>query len=184
MGTTRFSNYTEPKQETYSITVGERTAVEGRTFQFQHDKVYSSSEETYHLFQLAESADVTVALVERMFKSLNDEAELEIIWGGTFTAGTELTVFNQNNKYSGNNSFKPSLISAPTGTTVQRETDFLTSTGPGSTSSGDLSADLGFRLYVPGTHFIIRVKNLANSDNRIKFSYTWIEVPSSVIKIG
>lgn len=43
----------------------------------------------------------------------------------------------------------------------------------------NVSPDLGFRLYKPGSSFVAKITNDLNASNKIKLSYTWDEAPLS-----
>jgi hypothetical protein len=72
-----------------------------------------------------------------------------------------------------------SVIAPPTDEGVTREVDFLTKSGTGNNTSGDISAETGSRIYSPDSFFIAKVTNLDNGSNRIKLAYNWVEFPIS-----
>lgn len=167
-----------------ATTISEIFTVSGRRFSNTFDIQYSGGETRYFLYSLPIEAQVTVGLQNRIFKSKDGEAEIEILWDSTgFTEGTITPVFCEYNKYTGNNLFRTSEITAPSVEGILRESDFLTATGKGSNTSGAVASKLGFRLYEPGTFFIAKVTNLENSTNRIHLSYSWIELSDKQVAL-
>lgn len=165
-----------------SVTVSEQFTVAGVRFNQSFDIDFANGETRYFLYELPAGSDVTVALQNRIFKSRDGAAEIEILWDSTgFTAGTPNTIFNEYNKYDKNEKLQVSEITAPTVEGLIRETDFLTSTGKGNNKSGDVSSELGFRLYKPGTHFIAKVTNMETKTNRILLGYSWVEISDGVV---
>lgn len=179
--------------QTFANLVGKYVAVanvdstevlttEGRRFNQHFDEVFSGNETKYFLYEVPSDATVTVGFQNRIFKSRDGAAELDVYWESTgFTPGTPEDVFNEYNKYSDNNQLLMSEISEPTTLGIHRESDFVTASGVGSNTSGDVSAALGFRLYEPGTFAVVKVTNLDSSANRIILSYSWVEIVEGLL---
>ena len=161
-----------------SLTQAELSTAEGIRFYTEYDKVFSTGETVYLLYQMpAIESGFVVALQERRFKSLSGEAEVEILWDSTgVTPGTPLPSFNENRNSVNTSNMITSVIATPTTDGTVRETDFLTGSGAGSNSSGDISPDSGSRIYSPSSFFIAKVTNNHNADNRIHLSYTHAEI--------
>jgi len=169
-----------------SLDLIEASTVEGFRFGHTFNISLAASGEAdtkYFLYLNPPGSNITMTLQERRFKSLNGEAEMEILWNvESYVAGTLEETFNQRNT-KGPGVVEISEIAPPvlgTGFKV-RETDFLTGAGQGSNSSGDLSSGTGFRMYGPGTYFIFKVVNLHNQANRILIGYDWVEIPDTVV---
>ena len=62
---------------------------------------------------------------------------------------------------------------------IEREADFVATSGQGKNESGDISPDLGFRIYAPGTGFLAKVVS-EGVNNRVILGYNWIEAPISL----
>lgn len=182
--TTTVSNVVGALIRTVTLTLAEMLTLRGLRFNQSFDILFANGETKYFLYQLPANATVTVGLQNRIFKSRDGAAEIEILWNSTgFTPGTTNKVFNEYNKYDGNEQFQVSEITPPTVEGLIRETDFLTSSGAGNNTSGDVSTELGFRLYEPGTFFIAKVTNLEAKVNRILLGYSWIESPEDTVSL-
>lgn len=169
---------------TISLSFAESSTFVGERFNQEFDVTLSGGEVRYFLYELPSGSDITVGLQNRIFKSHDGSVDLEILWGSTgFTSGTPEQVFNEYNKYADNNQFIVSEITAPTVEGVVRETDFLIGTGQGANSSGDVSSELGFRLYKPDTFFIAKVTNTEVSNNRVILGYSWVEIPRESLSL-
>ena len=177
------NNMIGDRLRTSTTSLVEAATVEGFRFGHTFDVILSGGETKYFLYINPIGSDTTMALQERRFKSLDGGAEMEILWDvESYTAGPLEETFNQRNA-SGAGVVEISEIAPPTlgaGFKV-RESDFLTGSGTGSHSSGDISSGTGFRLYEPGSYFIFKVTNLENnSANRVLVAYDWVELPGTV----
>lgn len=171
-----FNNLKDHFVKTLSLSSSEFFASEGLRFNQNFDSIFGPNETKYYLYYLPPEATVTVGLQNRFFKSRDGGCSLEILWDSTgYSVSSVSEVFNENNKYEGGNQFKVSEVTEPTVAGRIRETDFLSSSGTGNNSSGDVSSELGYRLYVPGTYFIAKITNKENHDNRVILGYSWIE---------
>jgi len=169
---------------TSSMSQGEYFSAIGKRFVIDYDEVYAGNETKYILYQMPPaSSGYLVKLQERRFKSRDAAAEIEILWDSTgFTPGTPLPSFNENRNFESDTGLMiVSVIAPPTTEGTVREPDFVTQSGTGNNTSGDISAQTGSRIYSPDSFFIAKVTNLDNGSNRIKLAYNWAELPISAI---
>ena len=166
-----------------TIALSEAEYLTGIGFRFngEYDKEFSGNETVYLLYEVT-GTDWAVALQSRSFKSRDGSAEIDVLWNSTgYTAGTPEPSLNQNGLHSSRSSaLSFSVISPPAVEGIMRETDFLSSSGAGNNSSGDLSTGSGSRIYTPGQSFILKVTNLENSVNRIHINYDWADLHMSI----
>jgi len=154
---------------------------EGNRFYAQFDEVFTTGETKYFLYQMPGNGHA-IALIKRLWQSLNGSAEISILWDSTgVVPGTPIYILNENRNSNIVSGVEISEIAAPTTDGLVIETDFLTGTGQGSNSSGDISPESGFRLYSPSSFFIAKVTNLENSDNRIKLGYNFARIPLTAL---
>lgn len=160
------------------FTESELVTIQGNRFYVEFDVVFTTLETKYIKYQMPPlSSGKIVALQQRIFKALNGEAEIEVLWNTTGgTLGAPLVSYNENRNTSNTALMVATPFTvAPSGGDV-RESDFVTGTGAGSNSSGDVSPAAGYRIYSPDSDFVLKVTNLHNMDNRIHVSYSWLEV--------
>lgn len=160
-----------------TFTEGEMLTIEGNRFYSEYSKVFTAGEVVYIRYLAPpDSSGFFMALQNRIFKSLNGEADLEILWDSTgVDVGAKQPTFNENRMSQNQSRTTVNLVTSVGGEGTVRESDFLTGSGAGSNSSGDVSPELGYRIYGPDSSFIAKITNLHNSDNRIKLSYSWVE---------
>lgn len=166
-------------KEFSGTTLAEAITSEGRRYYSEFDEVFTSGETKYFLYQFPSKMPkgLVVGLQNRQFKSLNGEAEITILWDSTgVVPGTPVPIFNENRNSPNVSEVVISEIVAPTTEGTIREQDFLTGSGAGSKSSGDVSVGSGYRGYSPDSFFIAKVTNLHNANNRIRLAYSWVEV--------
>lgn len=157
----------------------------------------------YALFENPIDSGVIVELQERKLKTFNDGlSSFQILWDYDISTAikTPMPIFNQNNDFR---VLKPgkaeiSILNAVTvpdpdkgdwtiagaatilDEGIQREPDFIPGGGPGTgNSAGDISPDLGVRIYEPGTGFLTKAVSIGN-DNFILWGYDWFEIPIPV----
>ena len=168
---------------TSEISYTEATTVSGGRFSSEFDLVYGTGEGTtdteYILYQMPPaSSGVVVALDLRIFKSLNGEADLEILWDSTgIVTSTAIPAFNENRNSSKSAQMTINRVTSVVTEGTVRERDFLSGAGTGSNSSGAISDSSGFRLYSPDSFFIAKIVNKHNANNRIHIAYSWLEIP-------
>lgn len=191
-----YEKITTPNAEDYAI---QQTKLGNR---FNSEILLTNVDSAVPLFLLFENpvdSGVIMRLQERKLKSdTSGLINFQILWDYDVSTAVKnvMPVFNQNNLFR---TLKPGLIevsvlntiAAPDPDTnevaitglatiidqgVQREPDFITTTGQGSNTSGDISPSLGVRDYYPGTGFLTRVDSDAN-DNRVLWGYDWFEIP-------
>jgi hypothetical protein len=162
------------------------TTFEGSRYEVEFDSILGQGEVQYIMYQMPPlSSGVIVGLNSRGFKSLNGGAEMEILWDTTgITLGAPLPIFNSNRNSTNTGEMVVNLITGtPTTDGTIRERDFLTSLGAGSNSSGSISPALGLRLYSPDSFFVFKLTNTHNSANRIKVTYSWLEIPVETLRL-
>ena len=154
---------------------------EGNRFYAQFDEVFANGETKYFLYQMP-SDGYAITLIKRTWKSFNGSCELSILWNSTdVVPGTPIYILNENRNSDNLSGLEISEINAPSTDGWVIETDFLTGSGQGSNSSGDISPESGFRLYSPSSFFIAKVTNLHNSANRVILGYNFARVPVAAI---
>lgn len=150
---------------------------EGNRYYAEFDLNFAAGQTRYFYYKMP-NTDMVIALIKRVFKSANGACELSILWNSTgVIAGTPIYILNENRNSSKISGVHISEIAAPTTDGLVIETDFLTETGQGNNSSGDLSPDTGFRIYSPDSFFIAKVTNLHNGANRIRIAYNFATIP-------
>ena len=143
---------------------------------------------------------VNVAFQQRALKTYSSGlVTFQVLWDYDVTTATKTAIptFNENNIYRGfkDSNLQISLLNPSTTPVngdwnisgqatvisdgIQREIDFIPSTGQGSNASGGVSPALGFRFYKEGTGAIVKLVSSAN-DNRVILGYSWIEVPIGI----
>ncbi|AGH57579.1 hypothetical protein PYDG_00048 [Pseudoalteromonas phage pYD6-A] len=169
-----------------AVSTNEAYTAAGVRFSQQFDEIFGNSETKYFLYELPIGSTVAVGLQQRLYKSRDGATEIEILWNSTeLTGRIPNDVYNEYNKYAVNdtNQFRVSEISVPATEGDVRETDFITASGTGNNTSGGVSADVGYRIYHPGTFFIAKVTNLEDKPNRIILGYSWIEISEDIIDL-
>ena len=157
-----YDNLNQPRQLVTVLEQEEIATLEGGRFYSYYEVTLAADETQYILFHLPAEATVDVGLQKRTFKAFDDAVEMEILWDYSYTAlGTSLTVFNENNNFrdpegGGNETGNQYLVNLiPVANIISegltREVDFITSSGVGANKAGDVSPELGFRIYKPGT---------------------------------
>jgi hypothetical protein len=171
-----------------TIDYNDMATFEGDRYEVEFDATVVSGVNgfQYIMYQMPPlSSGVIVGLSNRTFKTLNGECDLKILWDTTGTTlGAALPIFNDNRNSIKTPQMQVNLITGtPTTDGIIREGDFVTGTGTGANSSGSISPSLGLRLYSPDSFFVAKLTNLHNASNRIKITYSWIEIPISDLKL-
>ena len=129
--------------------------------------------------------DKVIALQTRLWKADNSNVDLDILWDVTsYTGGTDIPIFNSyRDKRVSVVEFKEDATVNATASTV-REEDFLSSGGSqgNNGSSGQLNPLEGFRLYLPGEHFVVRITNVTQNNNTVLLGYRWVELPIGILR--
>ena len=184
-----YDTLSQPRLLVTTLDQQEIATLEGDRFYSYYDVTLAASETKYIAFELPSDAGVIVGLQKRTFKTFHDAAEMSILWDYTYNnvGLTPLKVFNENNIFRAaggtnetGNEFLVNVVPATSITSegIIREVDFISSVGVGVNRSGDVSPEVGFRIYKPGTGFILKVHNLDTNDtNRVLIAYSWIEAP-------
>lgn len=185
-----YDTLSQPRLLVTTLGQEEIATLEGDRFYSFYDVTLAADETKYIAFELPVDATVIVGLQKRTFQSFDEAVEMEILWDYTYndTGLVPLDVFNENNFFrnpegEGNETGNQYLVNVVPNTSIVsegtiREVDFIPSTGVGSNTAGQVSPELGFRIYKPGTGFIFKVHNIdTNSPNRVLIAYSWIEAP-------
>lgn len=188
--------YTDTRPTPYDV----QQANLGRRFTAQ--KTFSSvdGKTLYFLFENPIDSGVEVELQLRKLKPEQEGViSLQILWDYDVSNASPvlMPVWNQNNKFrvskpgkavvsvlseltaSPDNGEWPIGAAAyvPTDEGIERESDFVaTVAGQGqSSSAGDISPDLGVRIYAPGTGFLTKL--VMPNSGRLIWGYDWFEEP-------
>lgn len=181
-----YPSLTDQRVLTSNLDVEDLYTFEGLRYEVEFDEVLASNEVQYIMYQMPPlSSGYIVGLSSRNWKSLNGAAEMEILWDTSgITLGDSLTIFNSNRNSANTGNMTVNLITGtPTSDGIIREKDFLTGSGTGSNSSGSISPSLGLRLYSPDSFFVFKLTNTHSSSNRIKVTYSWVEIPVEFINL-
>lgn len=176
-------------------TLNEAKTIDGCKFTQVQEFIVDIANPLYVLYELPPGETVTVELIKRLFKTDSNGADMLILWDYDVSTATKtpLTAFNENNEFRGVKDpafeislLNPSTLDAATGvrtltgaaTVIDdgliRELSFISSSGVGSNTTGDVDPALGFRRYEDGTGFLFKVTSRGN-DNKIVVGYTWTE---------
>lgn len=205
--TSALQNYDTLANPRLSVTNLDQTELAtGEGMRFNSQKIFANFDAAtpiYTLFENPSDSEVVIALQDRKLKT--DTAGLEnfqILWDYDVSTATKIPIpiFNQNNAFRAtmlskveisllntvsaspdNGNWILSGVATILDEGIEREADFIPTTGVGSNTSGDISPDLGFRLYYPGTGFLTKIVSSAN-DNRVLWGYDWIEIPLDYFK--
>ena len=183
---TTFEGLSQPLTPTMSMSVSEVYTAMGLRFSHKFDLTFTGNETKYFLYATpASGADFILGVQERLFKSLNEQAELTVYAAATgYTAttpdanvqkanpiqgiDTQMTIYNLTDG-AGN--------AEPAANAGQVDTDFVTGGGSGNNTIGGFSPQIGSKLFPAGANIVLKVTNLDNSSNRISLEYSWIEFP-------
>lgn len=204
---TEYDNIMFPRTATSSLNQTEVSVAEGIKYFTQ--KRFSNIDiatPVYILFENPIDSGVRIALQERRLKTdVGGLSSFEILWDYDVNTATKtlIPIFNENNDYRNSplrtpkaqvSILNPVTVPSPdrgvwpiTGLAtvasngIEREGDFISTSGVGAKTSGGISPDTGFRVYKPGTGFLTRVVS-AVDDNLMLWGYSWIEIPDSFFK--
>jgi hypothetical protein len=178
-----YSHIVSPRLNTANIDYSAIAALEGWSYEAASIFNLASGGVKYFSFQVpAGPCDRVIGLQARYFKADLPDVDLEILWGAGIAGGTPLTIFSNNNVDG------PSVVAFDEDPTIDetgailREADFIPSGAPANKSAGQIGANNSFRAYRCGENFVVKITNNANTTNRIKLGYSWLEVPSYVLK--
>lgn len=183
------SSYSFLKQQrvlTTSLDYVDLATLEGARYDVYFDEELSSEETKYIIYQFPPaSSNLIGGLSHRIFKAMDGDASLEILWE---TEGYQLLdpldVFNTNqNSPNVAQTEVHTLSGVPTSEGVLREPDFVIGEGRGNNSNGSISPAQGIRLYSPDSFFVAKVTNLHTQANRIHLAYSLLEIPKESFNI-
>lgn len=198
-----YQSLSQPRMLTTGLDQAEIATLEGD--RFNAEKVFSNFDiavPVYFLFENPIDSGVIVGLQERKLKTdTGGITNFQILWDYDVSNATptQMPVFNQNNLFrvakpgkveisvlnpltaspDNGNWVLSGTTYTPTDEGIEREPDFIQTSGVGVNTSGDISPDLGFRIYGPGTGFLTKAVS-AVDNNRILWGYDWIEAPLSL----
>jgi len=176
-------------------SVNEAETIKGCKFTQDQEFIVDIANPLYVLYELPPGEEVTVELIKRLFKTDDAGADMLILWDYDVSTATKtpLATFNENNEFRGvkDSAFEVSLLNPSTLDPVTgvrtltgaatiiddgivREPSFISTSGKGNNTTGDVDPALGFRRYKPGTGYLFKVTSRAN-DNKISVGYTWTE---------
>jgi len=187
---TKHDNLATPLLNTNSVSMSELYTALGRRYSHKFDVTFPGNSTKYFLYKLpAFGADFILSVQERIFRSLNSSAQLQVLNAASgYTAAAPVTNIQKANFVVVNtpqleiyNLTDTAGNSNPSADGAIFDTDFVAGQGSGSNSSGGFSPQTGSRLYPAGGASVIRVTNLDNSSNRIMLEYSWIELPLSYL---
>ena len=177
------------------VTLSESATKKGCKFTQVQEFIVDIANPLYVLYELPPGEEVTVELLKRLFKTDTDGADMLVLWDYDVSTATKtpLASFNENNDFRSINDpafevslLNPSTLSATTGVRTLtgaatiiddgliRESSFISASGVGSNTTGDVDPALGFRRYKNGTGYLFKVTTRGN-DNKIAVGYTWTE---------
>ena len=181
--------------ESFVTTLSEKATIDGCKFTQVQEFIVDIANPLYILYELPLGEELTVELLKRLFKADSDGADMLILWDYDVSTAvkTTLATFNENNEFRGVKDaafevslLNPSTLDATTGvrtltgaaTVIDdgliRESSFISASGVGSNTTGDVDPVLGFRRYKNGTGYLFKVTTRGN-DNKISVGYTWTE---------
>ena len=180
------------------LTLNELSTISGNKFTQIQEFIVDIANPLYVLYELPAGEELTVELLKRLFKTDSNGADMLILWDYDASTATKtpLNSFNENNVFRSINDaafevsvLNPVTISATTGVAtvtgpatiiddgIIRESSFISASGVGSNTTGDVDPALGFRRYKDGTGYLFKVTTRGN-DNLISVGYTWTETPA------
>lgn len=196
-----YDNLVNSRLRTTNLTQAELATANGNRFGF--NKTFSNFDTATPLYVLIENpseSGVVLALEYRRLKSdTSGITDFQILWDYDVSSATKISipVFNQNNLFRTTNVsvIETSVLNTMSATPdagnwvisgaatitdegIERESDFIPTSGVGNNSSGDIASELGFRYYEAGTGALIKITSGSN-DNRLIFGYDWFEIPES-----
>ena len=183
---------------TTGITQSEIATIEGGRFNFVKSfDNFDTNTPLYILIENPTGSGVNVAFQKRALKTYTGGViRFQVFWDYDVTGATKTPIpaFNENNAFRTLNPSKVEVsvlnpVTAPANGEwtingsytpvaegIEREIDFIATIGKGSNSTGDISPDVGFRLYVPSTGALVKIVSDTN-DNRVILGYDWVEAP-------
>jgi hypothetical protein len=181
-------------------SISEGATFSGSKFTQVQEFIVDVANPLYILYELPAGEAFSAELINRLFKTDSNGADMLILWDYDVStaAKTSLDSFNENNEFRGEKDaafevsvLNPTTLNAATGVRtvtgaatvisdgIIRESSFITASGVGSNTTGDIDPALGFRRYKAGTGYLFKVTSRANN-NKIAVGYTWTETPAEV----
>ena len=196
-----YASLSQPRVLTTGITQSEIATIEGARFNFV--KSFGNADTDTPIYILIENptgSGVNVAFQKRTLKPYSGGLiSYQILWDYDVAGATKTPIpaFNENNAFRTLNPSKVEVsvlnpVTAPANGEwtingsytpvdegIEREIDFIATIGKGNNSTGDVSPEVGFRLYVPSTGALIKIVSDTN-DNRVILGYDWVEAPTTL----
>lgn len=197
----KYASLSTPRLLTTGLTQAEIATVEGDRFNFS--KRFTGTTTGVPIYILLENpsgSGVNIGFQKRILKSLDaGVASFQVFWGYDVSTATKTSIpyYNENDNFVGVNDglLEVSLLNTVTTSTtgpwtitgdativdegIEREPDFIPTSGVGNNTSGDISPELGFRVYGEGKGALIKIVTDSNN-NDIIAGYDWIEAPTSL----
>ena len=198
----KYQTLSQPRVLTTELTQAEIATIEGDRFNaLKSFSNFDTARPLYILIENPVGSGVNVAFQKRQLKTYTGGViTFQVLWDYDVTglAKTPMPIFNENNLWRGVKDSKLEFsvlngvttpasgdwVLSSTGITIpdegiEREIDFIVTTGNGSNSAGDVSPETGFRLYGEGTGALIKIVSDTN-DNRVILGYDWVEAPTGL----
>lgn len=178
-----------PRLRTSSLDQAEVATLLGFRHYVEFDAQLGVNDERYFLFDMPlQSSGFVVALQNRGFQTEQAFAEFQILWDAVgFVAGNEIISFNENRIQNTPAKMKIYHLNGGEGGTIPtddgtvRESGWAGASGGTPARSPGISPALGFRVY-DESNFIFKLIN-GSTAQRVRFSYSWFEIPTSELVI-
>lgn len=179
--TASYDNLPENRLRTTSLTQTEIATIEGDRFSAQYSAVIPAGvdEELVVQFTMPDNTRLTGFVLRTL--QANQDMDFELYWDPTgVVKGASIPIFNENQLDNSPSLMDYTEVTSYTTEGTLRETDFLVASVPGaSKTSGEISGDVGFRIYDPNRVALIKLINKSTENCRILLTYTWIEKPTT-----
>lgn len=182
----QYDSLSDPRVLVTGLDQSEIATLEGDRFSFSYDVVIPQGEAVYIYGKVPTGSDITAGFQKRILKSESGPIDFNVRWDSVVgTLGASIPAFNENNAFrTANPSVLELNVVDPVNVTddgIIREYDFIAGSGVGNNSTGDVSPESGYRIYVEDTDFLLEIINTHSSSNRVLVGYSWIEAPTSFL---
>lgn len=197
----QYASLSQPRVLVTTLNQTEVAAVEGDRYSFV--KSLSNVDQLTPVYIAMENpigSGVIAAIQRRTLKTYSGGLiTFQVLWDYDISTAVKspFPLFNENNVFRGVKDAKINVDLLNPSTTpaegdwditdsaiivdqgIEREIDFIPTTGQGSNSVGGVSPEVGFRFYKEGTGALMKIVSSVN-DNRVIFGLDWIEVPTDL----
>jgi hypothetical protein len=195
-----YPSLSSPRLLTTTLTQAQIATLEGDRFGFvKRFDNFDTGTPIYILLENPTGSGVSVGFDKRILKTLTAGLEISVFWDYDVSTATKTAIptYNEHNGYRGieDGLLEASVLNAVTTDDagawtitgaatiadegIEREPDFIPTAGVGNNSSGGISPEVGFRVYVPGTGALVKLTSFDN-DNSVILGYDWIEAPTTL----